>query len=138
MVELLLSVAAIGIIAGVSIPLFYGFQTSHSLDIAGQSVAVSLRRAQVLAQGIEGDSSWGVRVVTSSVILFRGSSFAARNAVFDEPFEKHETITASGTVEFVFEKFTGLPVTTGTTTLSTGSGLSRAIGVNAQGTVLYE
>lgn len=137
LLELLLSVAAIGIIAGLSIPFFYGFQTSHDLDIAAQSVAMSLRRAQVLSQGMDGDSPWGVRVATTSVTLFRGSSFAARNALFDESFSRPETIAASGTVEFVFERFNGLPVSTGTTTLTAQSGQRRDIAVNARGMVSY-
>ncbi|EKD76164.1 MAG: hypothetical protein ACD_43C00207G0002 [uncultured bacterium] len=137
LLEVLLTVAAISIIAGISIPVYQSFQNRNDLDIAATTFAQSLRRAQVLAQAADGDTNWGVAVFSGSIVLFKGISYAARDANYDELSDLSPSITLAGTQEYVFAKFTGLPQTTGTLTLTSVNNETRTITINAKGMVNY-
>jgi len=133
----MLSIAAIAIIAGIGIPVYQSFQVRNDLDIAATTVAQSMRRAQVLSQASDGDTSWGVKIQSGSIVLFKGASYAARDSSFDEVFDVPGSITPSGLSEIVFAKFTGFPVGAGAATLTSNTNETRTISINARGTVSY-
>jgi len=137
LLELVLSIAIIGLVATVALPVSRAFQVRNDLDIAAVTVAQTMRRAQVLAQGMDGDISWGTRVASGSITLFRGASYATRDASFDEVFDVPTTITPSGLTEVVFSKFTGDPTTTGTLTLTSSDSEVVNLIINAKGTINY-
>lgn len=137
LLEVLLSVAAIAIIAGISVPVFQSFQVRNDLDIATVEIAQSARRAQALSQAVDGDTSWGVKIQSRSLTVFKGASYAARDINFDEVFDTPTSITPSGLSEIVFVKFTGLPQTAGTITLTSDANETRNITINQKGMVGY-
>jgi prepilin-type N-terminal cleavage/methylation domain-containing protein len=137
LVEVLLSIAAMTIIAGISVPIYRTFQIRNGLDIAAVTIAQGARRAQTLAEASDGDSSWGIRVGTSTIVMFRGESYAARNGSFDETFEMPASVTPSGLGEVAFAKFTGEPLATGSIILTTNTNETRTITINAKGMVEY-
>ena len=137
LLEVLLSLAAIALISGISIPLYQSFQVRNDLDIAATTYAQSLRRAQILAQAMDGDIAWGVYMTSGSITLFRGISYVSRDSNFDEVFEIPASITPSGISEIIFTKFTGLPQTTGSVTLTSTINETRVITINARGTISY-
>lgn len=135
--EVLLSVALIALIAGLSIPVYQTLQVRNDLDVAATTATETLRRAQVLSQAVDGDARWGVHMQSGSITLFQGASYASRNEEFDEVFAVPTVITPSGTKEFVYAKFSGLPQTTGTLTLTSDNDETRNITVNEKGTITY-
>lgn len=135
LIELMLSVAAIGIIAGISIPIYQSFQMRNDLDIAAATIAQSARRAQALSQAVDGDTSWGINIQSGSITIFKGANYTARDTDFDEVFEVPTSIAPSGVAEIVFTKFTGLPQTTGAITLTSISNETRIITINEKGAV---
>lgn len=137
LIEMLLSVAVIAVLAGVLAPVYQSFQVRNDLDIAAVTAAQSLRRAEALAQAVDGDTSWGVRVQPGSVTVFKGASYATRDTALDESFDVPASITPSGVSEVVFAKFTGLPQTTGTITFISHANETRAITINTKGMVSY-
>lgn len=137
LIELLLSLAVIGLVAGVALPVSRSFQVRNDLDIAATTAAQTLRRAQTLARGMDGDTSWGMRVAAGSITLFRGASYATREASLDEVFDVVSTITPSGLTEVVFLKFTGDPTITGTLTLTSSDNEVINLTINAKGTITY-
>lgn len=137
LIEVLMAVATIGLIAGIGVPVYQSFQVRNDLDIAATSFVQSLRRAQILAGAVDGDTGWGVRIQLGSITLFRGASYVARDATFDEVFQAPTGIAPSGAQEIVFAKFTGLPETTGTTVLTSNTNETRTITINTKGTVSY-
>lgn len=136
LLELLLSVAVISTLAGLSLPVYRTLLQKNDLDIAVVSVAQSLRRSQMLSQAVDGDTTWGVKAQSGSIVMFKGVSFAARDANFDETFDVPSTISMSGVTEIIFAKFTGFPQTTGVINLSTEID-SRTVSINGKGTVSY-
>ena len=137
LLEVLLSLAAITLIAGMSIPVYQSFQVRNDLDIAATTYAQTLRRAQLLSQAVDGDIAWGVYIIGGSITLFRGTAYALRDSSFDEVFDMPASITPSGVAEIVFTKFTGLPQTTGVVTLTSNINETRTITINVRGMVNY-
>lgn len=139
LLEILLSVALLGLIAGFSAPLYVSFQNRNDLDIATSSTVQNLRRAQMLAQASVDDEAWGVYLQTGSVTIFRGTSFAGRNSDFDEVYPISQSIVISKLEEIIFTKFSGLPTapSVGTITLTNVNNETRDIIINDQGMFAY-
>lgn len=135
--EIFLSVSLITAIAAIGIPVYREFQVRNDLDLAANGWVSALRRASILSQGVDGDTSWGAKVQSGNVTLFKGASYVLRDADFDETYDMPITIIASGLDEVVFSKFTGLPSVAGTTTLATITEDTRTITINVKGTVTY-
>lgn len=137
LLEVVLTVSVIAALMALAIPVYQSFQVKNDLDIAAQTMAQSLRRAQILAQAVEGDASWGVQAASGAIVLFKGVNFATRDPNYDETFEVPGSITSSGLLEVVFSKFSGLPQSTGLITLTTVTNETKTITINAKGAVLY-
>jgi prepilin-type N-terminal cleavage/methylation domain-containing protein len=139
LLEVLLSIALLGLIAGFSAPLYVSFQNRNDLDIATSSTVQNLRRAQMLAQASVDDMAWGLYLQTGSVTIFRGTSFAGRNSNFDEVYPISSSIVISKLEEIIFNKFSGLPTapSVGTITLTNINNETRDIIINDQGMFEY-
>ncbi len=135
--EVMLSVLLIGMIAGMSIPFFQIFLTRNELDQTTSTYAQTLRRAQLTSIAKDGDSLWGVRVGASSILLFKGSSYALRDQTFDESTSIAPTVAVSGLLEVVFQKGSGIPTATGTTVFTSSNGEIRNVTINQKGMVDY-
>ncbi|MBI3589732.1 MAG: prepilin-type N-terminal cleavage/methylation domain-containing protein, partial [Candidatus Liptonbacteria bacterium] len=101
LLEVLLVVAILAILLIFSIPVYESVQTRNDLSIAVMNSAHALRRAKLLAEASDGDASWGVKFGTSTLVLFRGLSFATRNPSFDEIFDLPSSIKITDTDEIV-------------------------------------
>lgn len=136
LLEVILSLAIVAILTGLSLPVYRTLITKNDLDVATVTVAQSLRRAQALSIAVDGDTNWGVKVQSGGIMLFKGTSYALRDTTFDETFVIPTTITTGGVSETVYSKLHGLPQTTGTITLTTDND-SSSITVNSKGMVSY-
>ena len=138
LLELLLSVAIIGVLAGISMPLYMTFNQRNALNSSAEDVVAALRRAQTYARGVEEDSQWGVKIASGTATLFKGSSYASREISFDEPINIPANITVSGALtEVIFSKLVGAPATTGSVTLTSNTNETRTVTLNAKGMVSY-
>lgn len=137
MIEILLSIACLTIIFAMSVPAYMMLQARNDLDIATITVAESYRRAQVESQSANGDSRWGVHIATGSILIYKGSSYGARDVAFDEDTMMPASIVVSGLNDVNFSKIYGLPNGTGTTTLTSVKNETRNITINQKGIVDY-
>ncbi len=138
LIEVLLSVSIIGIITGISIPVYNSFTTRNDLELNAQQIADTLRRAQTYARGMEGNSAWSVEIQTAAVTLFKGTNFGGRDTSFDEVVSLPGSITVtSGTGEVQFAKLTATPNTTANFTLTSNNNDTRTVTVNGRGMVTY-
>jgi prepilin-type N-terminal cleavage/methylation domain-containing protein len=136
LIEVLLSVAIMGLLAGLSIPIYQSFLNRNDLSNNTEAVASSLRRAQTYARASKEDSTWGVKVQSGVITLFKGSSYASRSSGLDETVTLPGNVTASGMDELYFSKLYGVPNTTGTITL-TSNNETKTVTLNAKGLVTY-
>ena len=137
LLEVLLVVAFIGVLFGIGAPVYQSFQNRNDLDIAANTIAQTLRRAQVLSQAVDGDTTWGAYVASGSITLYKGGSYASRDTSYDEVFDMPTSITSSGISEVTFNKLAGVPQTTGTITLTSANNDVRTITINEKGTINY-
>lgn len=135
--EVVLSIGMITVITGLSLAVFYGFQSRNDLEVAANTFAQSYYRARTLSQSTEGDSSWGIKVQSGSIVIFKGASYVGRDDNYDEIFEMPSTITTSGVQEIVFAKLTGAPSDSGLTTLNSINNESKNITTNSKGMISF-
>jgi prepilin-type N-terminal cleavage/methylation domain-containing protein len=134
LLELLIVIAAGLLVAGLTVPVGIRFFQTQTLDEATSGILETLRRAESQAVFQKNDSSFGVKFLAGSYILFQGNSYTGRTQSEDETFSVSTVITISGVDEVVFAKLTGLPSTTGTLTITLGSD-SKVLDINAQGKI---
>ncbi|HOX60782.1 MAG TPA: prepilin-type N-terminal cleavage/methylation domain-containing protein [Candidatus Magasanikbacteria bacterium] len=137
LIEMLLSVAIVAALAAMSVPIYQSFQVRDDLDIATQSLVQNLRRASLQAGGGVGDGGWGVKITTSTLVLFLGNSYATRSTTVDEVISFPTSLTATGTTEYLFARFSGNSLITGTTTMISNANESRSVSVNPYGIINY-
>lgn len=135
LIEILLSVAIITIISGISVPLYFSVVGKNNIDVVSQEIIESAHRAQILSRANEHNDIWGIRVSSGTLTLFNGASYASRNSSLDEITEFSPSIEVSGTNEFTFQKFTGIPSTSSTITLTNSQNDTRTISINGVGTI---
>jgi len=137
LIEVLISFVVLLIFVGAATVLTQPFQAQGELEAGVDTLVTALHRAQVLSRAVAGESSWGVRVNPNQIIVFKGSSYAARDTSVDEVSELSSTVTPTGLLEVVFSQLTGEPQQTGTTTLTSRQAEIRTVFLNAKGTVSY-
>lgn len=137
LLEVLLSIALITILAGVSLPAYYTLFSRNDLDVAKNQVSQSLGRASFVSSASVGDTTWGVKVLSGNIIVFKGASYAGRDASFDEIYSMSPSVTPSGLSEIVFSKMTGFPQSIGAIILTSTNGETRTITINSKGSVSY-
>jgi len=137
LLEALLSIVLISILTVIAMPVFYSLIPRNDLDVAKNQVVQSLRRAEILSLASDGDTTWGLKILSGSIVIFKGASYAARIVSYDEVYEISSTVIPSGLTEVVFNKLTGIPTATGITTLTSTNGETRSVTINAKGMVSY-
>ena len=135
LLEVLLSVMIIGLLAGLAAPVYESFAQRNDLALTTESIVSLLRRAETYARAVNTDNAWSVEIQSSDATLFQGTSFATRNTAYDETVSMPATVTPSGLSEVQFAKLTALPNTTGSITLTSTTGDTTTITLNAKGMV---
>lgn len=135
-IEILLSIVIIVAMTSVAVPIYQSFQVRNDLDIAVNTIAQTIRRAQVLAQANDGDSNWGIKIQAGSIVLFRGDSYLSKDSGYDEIFDLASSIDSStGLGEIIFTKFTGEPDNTGDIILTSTINETRTMTINEKGMI---
>lgn len=135
--EVILTVAIIGLITGISAPVYYNFQSRNELDISAMDFATNFRRAQLLARASSGDSNWGVYYAGNNIILYKGSNYAAREVGLDELTAVAPQLTVGGMSDINFSKYYGLPNAPITVTITSNNNESRTVILNEKGSIEY-
>ena len=136
-IEMLLTIALISIIAGFSVPVYRNLHTKNYLDLDVHTIVQFLRNTQIHARAMTLDSSWGLKIQNSSIIMFKGSDYAGRDADFDKVFNLAGSISSSGLEEIIFDKFSGEVQNSGSITLSTPNQQYRTISISKPGLIEY-
>ncbi len=137
MLELLLSVALIGILAGMGSVVFRSHQMNNDLILAVSITGQSWRQAQMRSQAGDGDDTWGVYIDTGSITIFKGTDYASRDVTYDEDFSIGSNLSISGLTEVVFDLITGLPNVTGNITYTAPNNVTSQATINEAGLSSY-
>jgi prepilin-type N-terminal cleavage/methylation domain-containing protein len=134
LVEVLLSMAIMAIVGLTAVPFYSRFFSQNAVANTYDQLTGELRKAQLYAMTGKQAGSWGVHNGGTQLMLFQGSTYAARNTSFDETFTVNGNVTISGFTDIIFAQVTGLPNTTATITVK-AINIQKTITVNAQGAI---
>lgn len=137
LIEVLLSVAIISLLVGMSLPVYESYVRRNDLDITAQSIVAMFRRASTYARGANEDSAWSVRVENTKATLYQGIDFVNRDTATDEVILLPSSVTSSFIGDLQFSKLNATPSVTGSMILSSTTNDTRVISVNAKGMVDY-
>ena len=136
LVEMVVVIGIIGLLATISTSVYSSMKTHENLEITTTSVVEAIRHAQANTQTGKGDSVWGIKILSSSAVIFKGASYAGRDTSVDQLFDFSGGLVASGLSEIVFAKITGSTPNIGTMTLTNSYGVKN-ISINEKGTLTY-
>lgn len=143
LIEILVTVAIVGILAALLTGAFSAYNRSHALAASAEDIRSFIELARSKTLSSRGDTQYGVYIGSDSLTLFSGDSFnpADPSNVIDE-LELHAYVTvqdvalASGvTQQLVFERLTGATSQPGTITvaLKTDSSKTETITIEPTG-----
>ena len=75
-IEVIIALSVVAILTGISLPIYKIMQQKNDLKMAEYVAVSAMRRAQILSQSVKEDSSWGVHIESSQIIVFKGSNYA--------------------------------------------------------------
>jgi prepilin-type N-terminal cleavage/methylation domain-containing protein len=142
LVEILVVLAVLLIIAAFSITAFRSMYEGSGTRTAVVEITDALREARNNALSSKGDSVYGVRIASTSVTRFPGSTYSAGNAsnttyMFEAGAMATGTLVSAGT-DIVFARLTGMPSATGTVLVTGSDGTSTTtITIGATGLIQY-
>lgn len=137
LIEILVVISIIGLFIGFSESSLRLFRSQMNARDTTSTYVQALHRAQRLAQSGRGDAPWGVMATTSRIVLYKGASYTTRDSVYDEPYASTGAFEVSGLTEVTFAKLSGIPNTTGTTTIVVDTVPTTEVYINAKGTINY-
>ncbi len=117
-------------------PMYGQVRSKATLDAATSTVADLARLAQVRAASSKNDTSWGLALSGTTLVVFSGSSFASRDQGLDLRESLPSGVSVSGLTEVVFAKLSGAP-TAATSIVLSNVGGSKQVDVSAKGAVYY-
>jgi len=96
LIEILIVIAIIIILVGISFPFLRGFQKESDLVNSSEKIVSSLRLAQNKTLASKQSGQWGVFFATSTepneVVLFRGEDYQSRDIDFDVVYQLADSV----------------------------------------------
>jgi prepilin-type N-terminal cleavage/methylation domain-containing protein len=99
-----------------------------------ERIVRTLRTAQNYSFSGKEDSSWGVHYEQGKIVLFKGTSYASRDAAFDAETPIPVSVEISGWNDIYFDKLRGLPSAT-PSILVESFGRAGVISVGSEGVI---
>lgn len=138
LIEFLLTVGIFLTLAGMA-PAFYSrFVLQDAVAETADRLAFSLRNASGFSLAGKDDSSWGVAIDGTEIVLFRGANFATRDASADRRVSIPSTVAITGFTETTFARVSGAPSASATVSITASGGAARTVRLNEFGVVSRE
>ncbi|MBU0458752.1 thrombospondin type 3 repeat-containing protein [Patescibacteria group bacterium] len=131
LIETAVTLAIVGVSAGLAVPMYRNYQISSDLDLATNQVVQALRGAQIRSQSGESDAQWGLYVPEGTI--YQGESYVLREPGVDEKYSLSPSVSTSGLSEVAYSRVDGLPQQTGDIIITAVNGKSRIITISADG-----
>ncbi len=143
MIEMLIVVAIISILAGITLETFFTANKTQALEKDTASIKAILERARSLTLSAYVDQPYGVHLQSDRVVLFRGSSYDASTSTNNvEMLNAAVAISAhtlaGGGDDVLFQRLTGKTDNSGTITVSLLSDSSKFFTITINSTGLVE
>ena len=135
LVEVLVVIAIMVILMGITAPFLVSAYNDYQFR-SERDLAVSLiRRARAYSMAGTNGKDHGLKIASSSYVIFEGTSYAARDTAKDIIDSRNTNITITGASEIVFSYLTGR---SSTAILVLSDGISTAsASVNTEGLISW-
>lgn len=123
LIEILVVIGITAIVLGVAVNSFYNFVKTQALNADYISIASFIDQAKSLSINSKSDSQYGVRFSTSTVDLFKGSSYSVAGSQQTYTLNSRVYISDINLVggnanEIVFDRLTGYSSASGTVSIA--------------------
>lgn len=135
LVELLLSIALIGFLLGISVPLYNNYQYKNQLDASKNISVRAIKTAIINAKSNHHNSRWGIYTTGNTITVYSGLNYAGRNVSNDIIFTTTGDVSYT-TTDVNFAKFTGKPMAVSTINIASETN-STQININENGGLTY-
>ncbi len=135
-VEVIIGLALFALIVAIGVPISLNAYLNYLLNSEARNYVSILRRAQSFSFANTAGNPHGVAFLPDRFVLFRGTSYAARDAAYDEIYYISGGVEVSSAPETVFSSISGIPNLSGTSTFSNGR-QTYSVYVNPQGTIYW-
>ena len=141
LVEILIVIAIIATLSGLSFSAFHNLNASRALEREAGRVVAELQKARSLTISSKNNAQFGVHVQSSQVTLFQGTTFIAgssTNSVTSiNPLVTISSISLQGGVsDVIFQRITGKTSGSGTLVVSRiGTSAIKTITIYATGLI---
>jgi prepilin-type N-terminal cleavage/methylation domain-containing protein len=135
-IEVLIVIALLGLLVGLSIPFYQSFQVSNQLDTTAFEIVQTLRLAQAKAMAGENEENFGVHFESQKFVLFEGDVYQnadPANEVTEIP--KTLSVATSFGQNIIFSRIKGETSPGGTVTVRSDINESKAIQINVKGNI---
>ena len=129
LIELLVVIAITAIIGATTIPIGSAFMVRNFLNNKTDELVSSLRTAQKKSMNGKEDKEWGVEVSASQIKMF-----ATGDSSFDQTFSIPSSISITQDT-VTFNQLSGNPDATATYVLSSNTGDTYSVSINAVGAI---
>lgn len=141
LLELVIGIAIIAIIAGISVATFAKFSRSSSVNKEADIALSHLEKARNQTLASVDSSSFGVRFSTSTITFYKGTTYSGSTGRVVQSIPSNVLVSYSFTgnaQEIYFNRLTGIPSATGTVTFTSRSNASTTKTIQVQATGLAE
>lgn len=136
LIEVLVTTALLVSLVGLSIPVYQNFQIINELDSSVNLTVRLLRSAQLQAQSVQLDSTYGVYFSAAKVTVYKGATYATRDTTADQTYDIPANVIISGLNDFIYSKAFGDPSSAGTITFTNFNNV-KSIVMNSKGALTY-
>lgn len=149
LIEIIIVIAILIILVAIPITSYYSIQKKSDLDNGAQEFVSILKVAQNKTLSSDNNSQYGVyfdnSVFPNKYILFKGSSYAQRDAYYDQihflpQSIEYLLIDFNGGSEIVFDKLTGMTQEPGSVSLKlkTDTNQNKTVYISSIGTIGFD
>lgn len=135
-IEVLTAIGIVAVIFSLGLILGIDFYRSYAMNSERDVLISSLMKARSRAANNINQSAHGVYLTADKIVIFQGSSYSGRNALYDQDIKLSESVSKSGLNETVFQQLTAESSASGTIILS-NSQRTINISVNNEGKIDY-
>lgn len=141
LIEILVVLVIISIITGISVATFVNMNRGAILREASSNVYDALTSARGRTLSSQNNTVYGVRMSTSSIIRFEGSTYTPGNTsntvyLFNSAVSATSSLITQGK-DIIFQRLNGEPSATGTVYIRNGISTSTII-IHGSGLVEYQ
>lgn len=109
-------------------------------DSAQIQIGHAIRTAELYAMQSKLNDAWGIFIQSQTVTVFKGTSYAIRDASYDEVYTYDTkttlTVTSGSSIVYFYER-TGIPTSSVSVSISNGGGSTKTVSLSANGALTY-